>query len=514
MAWDELRLHVVSDVDHYRALADALPQPMGVVIELGGATGETTALLAGRAQRVVVVEKGRQRAAMLTRRFAQTGHVTVIHGEAADLGPVQAVTDRADALFADLGGDAPAWPTMGVVQQYVRAFRPATVVVRNTELAHFVQSARAAGRDAAPFALGEATPDAFGSARKHEVRRAAETLAAIATPETASRLAGLLIDADLRTRRAAASGLLAIGVSSLGPLSELLGDPLADVRGRRTAAALTARIGAEATRSLCAMARSLSLALQWAGTRGLLRGGFGEALLESLAAGPGSRLAQCEESNSLLAIADTVALLIDGDEVIQWVLRRHLRKHQSRAARALGRFVLFSDGSPTRKAVALSALAALSPEDARRLSELATAKRSGDELRQALWDLAASAVALADEGDAEAIWGSIGSAWTGDPEPLQFARDLVGREPGDMPAREAFREAAGACGEHGCPAAAALLAGLRSPHARVRELTARALGWLAVMDAEGELRRLNRDPDPEVRRAAQSALRDLKRSGG
>jgi hypothetical protein len=487
---------------------------MGAVIELGGATGETTALLAGRAERVVVVEKGRQRAAMLSRRFAQMGHVTVIHGEAADLARVQAATDRAEALFADLGGDAPAWPTMAVVQQYVRAFGPTVVVVRNTELAHVVRSARAEGGDAVPAGAGEVAPDAFGSPEKHEVRRAARTLAAIATTETASRLAGLLIDTDLRTRRAAADGLLAIGVPSLGPLSELVGDPAADVRGRRTAAALIARIGGEATGSLCAMARSPSPALQWAGAKGLLRGGFGEALVGSLAPGPGSQLAQCQESNRLLAIADTVALLIHGDEVIQWALRRHLRKHQSRSARALGRFVLFSDGSPTAKAVALSALVALSPEDARRLPDLAAAKRSGDELRQALWGLAASAVALADEGEAEAIWRSIATAWAGDPAPLQLARDLVAREPGDMPAREAFRERAGACSEHGYPAAAALLAGLRSPHARVRELTARALGWLGVRDAERELRRLSKDPAPEVRRAAQSALRDLGRSAG
>ncbi|MFQ6097261.1 MAG: rRNA adenine N-6-methyltransferase family protein, partial [Armatimonadota bacterium] len=316
--WTNVRLHVVSDVDDYRALATRLAgDAAGCVIELGGATGETTALLAERARRVVVVEKGRQRAQMLWRRFSGRENVVVVHADANDLDVVRATLSRAQCLFVDLGGDAPAWTTMAVVERYVRAFRPAAVVVRNTAVAQFL--AATAAEPEGTSALASA-PSGLSSTHKPEVRRAARMLAAAATPEAASHLASLLVDADARTRRAASQGLLALGAMSLSPLAAILEDRGADVRARRTAAALIVRIGTLAIADLVGLMRSASPAAEWAAATALVRGGAPDAALKLLPSCPAARLAACHESNRMSAVADVVALLADGDEVVAWAL--------------------------------------------------------------------------------------------------------------------------------------------------------------------------------------------------
>ena len=90
-----------------------------------------------------------------------------------------------------------------------------------------------------------------------------------------------------------------------------------------------------------------------------------------------------------------------------------------------------------------------------------------------------------------------------------LTRRLLTRQAGDVPARAEMLDAAERCAEHDCLAEPPLLAGLRSPHAWLRELCALALGWLGVAASRVELRRLQHDPVPEVRRAARAALQRL-----
>ena len=134
------RIFLVSRVSTYRRLARELVGPEDVVIELGSSEGRCTRMLARRARRVIAVEKTRAGCAKTRQAVARWDNVVVLCQDAFDLRPIMDLSNRADAVFVDIGGSAPAWQTMRLAGNYLSIFRPGVLVMRNTRLASFVAS--------------------------------------------------------------------------------------------------------------------------------------------------------------------------------------------------------------------------------------------------------------------------------------------------------------------------------------------------------------------------------------
>jgi predicted TPR repeat methyltransferase len=126
----------------YRQLADELPQPDDVVVEIGASTGEATRRLAGRALRVIAVEQSPQMVEMARATLSDAGNVTLLQADARQLAPVLAETARADCVFVDISGSAPPWTTLRLAERYRSQLRPRCLVIRNVRLARFVSSVR------------------------------------------------------------------------------------------------------------------------------------------------------------------------------------------------------------------------------------------------------------------------------------------------------------------------------------------------------------------------------------
>jgi precorrin-6B methylase 2 len=141
------RIFLVSRVSSYRRLARELVGSDDLVIELGSSEGRCTRLLAGRAQRVIAVEKTRDGCAKTREAVARCDNVDVLCQDAFELKPILDLTPCADAVFVDIGGSAPAWQTMRLAGNYLSIFHPDVLVMRNTRLASFVSSLEWAERD-------------------------------------------------------------------------------------------------------------------------------------------------------------------------------------------------------------------------------------------------------------------------------------------------------------------------------------------------------------------------------
>jgi len=127
-------------VSTYRRLARELVGPDDLVVELGSSEGICTRLLARRARRVIAVEKTPAGCAKTRAAVARFDDVVVLCQDAFDLKPILDLTRRADAVFVDIGGSAPAWQTMRLAGNYLSMFRPRVLVMRNTRLTSFVSS--------------------------------------------------------------------------------------------------------------------------------------------------------------------------------------------------------------------------------------------------------------------------------------------------------------------------------------------------------------------------------------
>ena len=126
----------------YRQLADELPRPDDVVVEIGASTGEATRRLAGRARRVIAVEHSPQMIEMARATLGDASNVTFLQADARQLAPVLAETARADCVFVDISGSAPPWTTLRLAESYRSQLRPRCLVIRNARLARFMASVR------------------------------------------------------------------------------------------------------------------------------------------------------------------------------------------------------------------------------------------------------------------------------------------------------------------------------------------------------------------------------------
>ena len=134
------RMFLVARVSTYRRLARELVGADDLVIELGASEGRCTRVLARRAGRVIAVEKTSAGCAKTRAAVARFDNVALLCQDAFDLKPVLDLTRRADAVFVDIGGSAPAWQTMRLARNYLSMFRPRVLVMRNTRLTSFVSS--------------------------------------------------------------------------------------------------------------------------------------------------------------------------------------------------------------------------------------------------------------------------------------------------------------------------------------------------------------------------------------
>ncbi len=133
-------LHLVGRVARYRELASTIPQEGEVVVEVGASTGETTSRLARRAAKVVAIELTAHNCARLRTRFGATPNVGILQCDAWDLGTVAGRQPRADVVFIDVGGSAPAGRMLDLARKYRHLLGPRAMVLRNTELNDFVDS--------------------------------------------------------------------------------------------------------------------------------------------------------------------------------------------------------------------------------------------------------------------------------------------------------------------------------------------------------------------------------------
>lgn len=131
-------VHVCAQVGTYRRFARTHVVPGDTVVELGAAEGHTTMRLAGRARRVIAVEKSAANVALASERCARFGNITFVNADAFDAGRVLAQTEGAEVIFVDIGGST--WPgiCLHLASTYRYLFRPRLMVIRNVELNDFV----------------------------------------------------------------------------------------------------------------------------------------------------------------------------------------------------------------------------------------------------------------------------------------------------------------------------------------------------------------------------------------
>ena len=133
-------IYVCARARTYRRLAEQLPRPDDVVVEVGSADGKATRRLARAARRVIAIEKA---PAIMAKARAAVGHldnVTLVQADARRLGPVLELVKRADIVFLDISGGAPPEQTLAMGETYRTRLCPRILVLRNTKLNRFVRS--------------------------------------------------------------------------------------------------------------------------------------------------------------------------------------------------------------------------------------------------------------------------------------------------------------------------------------------------------------------------------------
>jgi SAM-dependent methyltransferase len=125
----------VSTVRRFRHLARDLTAANDAVLEIGCSTGETTAILAKCAGRVVAVDISQELVARTAAAMAALANVMVRKVDARNIPCLVKLLPRPDLVFIDVGGVAQVDNVAFVLRQCLQAFSPRMFVVRNTEMA-------------------------------------------------------------------------------------------------------------------------------------------------------------------------------------------------------------------------------------------------------------------------------------------------------------------------------------------------------------------------------------------
>lgn len=123
-------------VREYRATIDRIVRPDDVVLEVGCATGTTSALLAAKALRVVAVDAS---PSALVRARAFHPGLRFELADAFDVTAMLAFGEPFNVVYVDLSGSRPPERVMALVRGYRAALSPRVIVVKNTRLKSFVR---------------------------------------------------------------------------------------------------------------------------------------------------------------------------------------------------------------------------------------------------------------------------------------------------------------------------------------------------------------------------------------
>jgi precorrin-6B methylase 2 len=130
--------HLVARAGTFRKLSGSLPRPGEVALELGAAHGLATQALAERCEWVYAVEKSAAMLEKARRATADLPNVRLFRADAEHPGLVRAHVPRADLVFLDIGGSAPAAQVLHLGHLYRELYQPRALVMRCVYLNNFV----------------------------------------------------------------------------------------------------------------------------------------------------------------------------------------------------------------------------------------------------------------------------------------------------------------------------------------------------------------------------------------
>ncbi|MFQ5808491.1 MAG: class I SAM-dependent methyltransferase [Armatimonadota bacterium] len=136
----ETAIYMCARASTYRRLAQQLPRPDDVVVEVGAADGKATRRLAQAARRVIALEKAPAVVEKARAALRRLDNVTLLQADARQLKPVLDLVERADVVFIDISGGAPPAQTLEFGETYRTRLRPRILVLRNTKLNAFAES--------------------------------------------------------------------------------------------------------------------------------------------------------------------------------------------------------------------------------------------------------------------------------------------------------------------------------------------------------------------------------------
>ncbi|MFH1787769.1 MAG: SAM-dependent methyltransferase [Candidatus Altiarchaeota archaeon] len=135
-------IRLVYDVGRYRSvLADSVREG-DVVVEIGPHVGKSTADYVEKAGKVVLVDKGSDCAGALDDFAGEHGNVVFVCGDVRGFDAMKLVlnhVDSCDVLAVDMGGGRHADTVFKVWATWSGVFKPRDSVIRNRELAEFIQ---------------------------------------------------------------------------------------------------------------------------------------------------------------------------------------------------------------------------------------------------------------------------------------------------------------------------------------------------------------------------------------
>ncbi|MCD6352363.1 MAG: class I SAM-dependent methyltransferase [Armatimonadetes bacterium] len=109
-----------------------------MVIEVGCAQGLATEKLVARAGLVVALDKSAEMVHLARQRLAERDNLKLLEADATDPTWPGLFVGRAELIFLDVGGAAPAKQAIALLRDYRDLYLPRAVVVRNLELADLI----------------------------------------------------------------------------------------------------------------------------------------------------------------------------------------------------------------------------------------------------------------------------------------------------------------------------------------------------------------------------------------
>lgn len=132
------KTYLVASTKAYRKYARILPKEADIVLEVGASYGDATEILKRQASQVFAIEHSKDLFDTLKVKFDQQPGVNLLWHDARDIHGALRLCPRADVLFFDIGGDAPAHVAIYILQLYMLAYQPRIAVIRNIALAGFI----------------------------------------------------------------------------------------------------------------------------------------------------------------------------------------------------------------------------------------------------------------------------------------------------------------------------------------------------------------------------------------